>query len=311
MTLTWDPILATRLHHIEGLPAPSMTAPTPEVSAALAAWDAAVPGYVIPDVQVEDLAIPGPLGPVEARVYRPHGVTPTQGLAWVHGGGFVFGDLDMPEADVVARELCARAGLLVISLDYRKAQRGLHYPVCQNDVFAAWQWIANESGWVPGTWSLGGASAGANLAAGTVQRIRDEGAALPQSLVLIYPAGHEVMPIGSAEYQEVMAEVPARLTFPPETMTLINANYVGPNPTDVTYAWPGEGDLSHFPRTLILNCEYDTLRASGEQLAEDLYAAGCDVMCVLEQGVPHGHLNVPGLPGALHSIETMLNFLQP
>jgi acetyl esterase len=309
MTLAWDPVLESRLHFIAGLPAPSFSQPTPEQLAAQAAWDAAVPGYLLPDVEVEDLSIPGPLGPVDARVYRPRGVEPTHGFVWVHGGGFAMGDLDMPEADVVSRELCARAGLLVISLDYRKARPGQHYPVCQNDVFAAWQWITHESGWLPGAWSLGGASAGANLAAGTVQRLRDDGAAVPQSLLLIYPAAHEVMPAGSAEYQEALAHVPARLTFPAEMMTLINANYVGENAGELTYAWPGQGDLSGFPRTLILNCEYDTLRASGEKLAEDLYAAGCDVMCVMEQGVPHGHLNVPGLPGALHSIETMLDYL--
>lgn len=310
MTLTWDPVLASRLHLIEGLPAPSFTPPTPDVLAALAAWDAAVPGYVIPDVAVEELAIPGPLGPIDARVYRPRGVESTHGFVWVHGGGFAFGDLDMPEADVVARELCSRGGLFVISVDYRKAMPGRHYPVCQDDVFAAWQWITGESGWLAGEWSLGGASAGANLAAGTMQRARDAAAVLPQSLLLIYPAAHEVMPIGSEEYRTALAEVPARLTFPAELMRGINANYVGQEPTDVTYAWPGEGDLSGFPRTLILNCEYDTLRSSGEQLAEDLYTAGCDVMCVLEQGVPHGHLNVPGLPGALHSIDTMLDFFQ-
>lgn len=310
MTLTWDPVLAARLHLLDGLVAPDFTEPTADVIARLAQWDAAVPGYAAPDVGVQDLAIPGLLGAVDARVYRPRGTEPTQGFVWVHGGGFAFGDLDMPEADVVARELCVRGGLLVISLDYRKAQPGQHYPICQDDVFAAWQWINTESGWLPGEWSLGGASAGANLSAGTVQRARDEGAAMPQSLLLIYPAAHEVMPAGNEDYQAALAEVPERLTFPPSLMQKINANYVGPDPTDTTYAWPGEGNLTGFPPTLILNCEYDTLRSSGEQLAEDLYSAGCDVMCVLEQGVPHGHLNIPGLPGALHTIETMVDYLQ-
>ena len=309
MTLAWDPVLASRLALIEGLPAPALTPPTPEVLTRLEAWEAAVPGYVAPDVEVEDLAIPGPLGPVDARVYRSQGGEPRQGFVWVHGGGFVSGDLDMPEADVVARELCARGGLLVVSLDYRKTQPGRHYPICQDDVFAAWQWITAGSDLLSGPWALGGASAGANIAAGTVQRARDESAALPQSLLLIYPAAHAVMPLGSDEYRETMTQVPARLTFPPEFMQEINANYIGPAPSDTRYAWPGDVDLSGFPRTLVINCEFDTLRASGEQLAEDLHAAGCDVMCVLEPGVPHGHLDIAGLPGALHTIETMVDFL--
>jgi acetyl esterase/lipase len=228
---------------------------------------------------------------------------------WVHGGGFVFGDLDMPEADAVSRELCARGNVIVVSVDYRKAVAGEHYALCPDDVNAAWDWLTKESGWLSGAWSLGGASAGANLSAGTVQRARDEGAVAPASLLLIYPAAHAVMPAGSEEYQAVLAQVPARLTFPPPLMHALHTNYIGDDPGDVTYAWPGDGDLTRFPRTLILNCEYDTLRASGERLAEDLYAAGCDVTCVLEHGVPHGHLNIPGLPAALHSIEVMVDFL--
>lgn len=270
MTLTWDPILAARVHLIANLPAPSMTESVAAIAEALSEWDAPVPGYTAPDVEVQDLAIPGPLGAVDARVYRPRGVEPKQGFVWVHGGGFAFGDLDMPEADVVARELCLRGGVLVVSLDYRKAQPGQHYPVCQDDVFAAWQWITRESSWTIDSWSLGGASAGANISAGTVQRLRDEGRDLPQSLLLIYPAAHKSMPAGTDEYREAMSHVPARLTFPPALMEKINANYIGDQPKDLTYAWPGEGDLSGFPRTLVLNCEYDTLRASGEQLAEDL-----------------------------------------
>jgi acetyl esterase len=310
MELVWAAVLEDRLHHIEGLPAPELAPPTPELLARLAAWDAPAPGYVVPDVMVSDLDIPGPRGAVEARVYRPQGTACREGIMWLHGGGFAMGDLNMPEADVVSRELCERANAVVVSVDYRKAHPGQHYPICHDDVFAAWRWITEISQFVEGTWSLGGASAGASLAAATTQWARDTGAQLPSSLLLIYPAVHAVVPEGSDEYRAVMAEVPARVTFPRPLMEAINFNYVGQNPVDLQYAFPAEGNLSDFPRTLIVNCEFDTLRASGEQLAEDLYKAGCDITCVMEPGVPHGHLNTPGLPSALHTIDTMVSFIE-
>lgn len=309
MTLTWDPVLASRLHLLEGVGQISMGNDDAETIAKVNAFHAAAPGYVIPDVPTEDLAIPGPRGPIDARIYRPAG-TPSGAIMWMHGGAYMFGDLDMPEADVVSRELCTRGNLLVVSVDYRKTVEGAHYPVGQDDVFAAWAWLNAEFGDWRDAWAIGGGSAGAGLAMATTQRARDEGQPAPTSVVLIYPAGHRVMPDGGPDFDATMAQVPARLTFPPDVMAWISANYIGDQDRDLTYAWPGDGDLSGFPRTLIVNCEFDTLRASGERLAADLYSADADVMCVLEQGVMHGHLNVPGLPTTLHTLDLMVDFLR-
>lgn len=309
MTLIWDPVLQSRMHHLEGVGPLSLGNDDAETIARVAAFHAAVPGYVAPDVPTEDLAIPGPRGPIDARVYRPRSGAPARAMVWVHGGAFMFGDLDMPEADVVSRELCERADALVVSLDYRKTVNGAHYPVGQDDVYAAWLWLNEAFAEWSGPWSLGGGSAGASLSMATMQRARDEGRVTPEALLLIYPGGHRVMPDGGAEFDAVMAQVPVRLTFPSAIMERIGANYIGDYDRDLTYAWPGDGDLSGFPRTLIVNCEFDTLRASGERIAKDLDTAGADVLCILEQGVMHGHLNVPGLPTTLRTVQTMVDFL--
>lgn len=307
MTLIWDPVLAARLHHLDGVGQISF-GDGPEIAEKVAAFHAAVPGYAAPDVEAEDLAIPGPRGPIDARIYRPAG-EPTRAIAWVHGGAFMFGDLDMPEADVVARELCARAAALVVSLDYRKTVDGAHYPVGQDDVYAAWLWLNHEFAEWSGTWSLGGGSAGASLSMATMQRARHDGETTPDALLLIYPGGHAVMPDGGPEFDAVMAQVPPRLTFPPEVMARIRANYIGDYAGPLTYAHPADGDLEGFPPTLIVNCEFDSLRASGEQIARDLEANGTDVSCVLESGVMHGHLNIPGLPTTLKTFDRMVDFL--
>src|SRR5947209_10853361 len=123
-----------------------------------------------PEVATREDAAPGPHGPVPVRVYEPAGGgTDRPCLVWLHGGAFRFGDLDMPEADTTAREVCDRAGAVVVSVDYRLAVDGVHFPVPHDDVVAAVRWVRDSATVLrvdADRISLGGASAGGNLAAG-------------------------------------------------------------------------------------------------------------------------------------------------
>jgi acetyl esterase len=85
----------------------------------------------------------------------------------------------------------------------------------------------------------------------------------------------------------------------------MNSAYVGAIAAD-GYAFAAlAADLTGFPRTLIVNDEYDTLRASGEAFAEQLAAADVAVRVVLVPGVLHGHLNLTGYPPALETFALM------
>src|ERR1700744_4016730 len=59
------------------------------------------PDYQIPEVGVRSDAAPGPHGPVPVRVYDDGGEAgdDRRCLVWMHGGAFLAGNLDMPEAD--------------------------------------------------------------------------------------------------------------------------------------------------------------------------------------------------------------------
>lgn len=309
--LALDPILAARLPLLDGVPELGTTPPTPDEMRRFLAFSAAVEGYVVPDAAVATAVAPGPHGEVPVRVYAPldrQGAR--RGLVWAHGGAFMFGDLDMPEADVVARELVARTGMTVVSVDYRLCQGGVHFPVPHDDLHAAYRWASGPEGplGAGAPWALGGASAGGNLAAGVAQRLGDEGAAV-DALVLAYPVAHAPVPRGSDEHQAAMAQLPIALRFSPESTEFVNRNFLGGLSPDVPYAFPGLGSVAGLPRTLVMICEYDDLRPTGEQLTDQLEAAGVPTTVELVRGMTHGHLNIPGHPAALRSLSGVAAFL--
>lgn len=251
-------------------------------------------------VETREITVPGPHGEVPLRLYLP--AEPTgDALLWIHGGGFIMGDLDMPEAHQVSLELAA-AGVTVASVGYRLAVDGVLFPVPGDDVDAAWRWAVADGGAldVPAErWHIGGASAGGNLAAAASQRARDTGLPAPATSLLIYPVLHDVLPTPSAALAARLAELPDEARFPVDRCVELNLNYVGePELLHHPYAFPAHGDLAGLPPVLIVNADVDDLRPSGEVFAGDLARAGVDVAVVREQGTWHGYLNEWDKPAA-------------
>ncbi|MET0862437.1 MAG: alpha/beta hydrolase fold domain-containing protein [Microbacterium sp.] len=285
--------------------------------------------------EIHDVALRAADFDFRVRVY-PAGEPNGSLLVWLHGGAFMFGTLDMPEADQVGRRLSAD-GITVISVDYTLAPldalpalgpvdggegmpvpegmptpeqmraemeaagpRG-RYPVASLQTVAAFDWAVDHAadwGGSPSRVLLGGASAGGNLAAGAAVRLRDRvagdaDAASPAALALVYPVLHAPLPAANAELEGLLAGLPAALTFPPESTSAINANYLGEATAD-EYAFPGGHDMTGLAPTLIVTADRDRLRASGEAFAAELALAGVDVSLVRQRGALHGFLNEVG-----------------
>ena len=240
---------------------------------------------------------------VPVRTYGASGQT----VVWMHGGGFMAGDLDMPEADVVARELVERAGVTVISVDYRLAA----YPAGLDDVVAVASFVSHDSGPIV----LGGASAGGNLALAAALRLRDAGTPLA-GLVLAYPYLHRVNPPAPTGLEERMSPLPESARFPAAKMTAMATFYLGPRADDPpAYAYPGSAapnaiDFAGLPRTLIIGAANDDLLPSALHAASRLRAAAVPVTEYLEPGVQHGHLNTAGSPAALRTLDEIARFLR-
>jgi acetyl esterase/lipase len=270
-----------------------------------------------------ELPAPTSRGAVRVRVYLPAAPSGV-GLVWAHGGGFAFGDLDMPEADWVAASLAAR-GVAVASVDYALAPQvnrtlvnadpvadGVLFPVASEQVSDVYAWLASRPdvlGVAPSRLSLGGASAGGNLVTGAALRLADQGRPVPATLLLVYPVLHPVLPAPSAHLAAAVASL-TEARFLPDDLRRMNLNYVGAEAgLGERYAFPGGHDAAGLPPTFILNSDADDLRASAEMFAAELTTAGVDVLVVREPGTRHGHLNDPAHPGAARSIERMAAWL--
>jgi acetyl esterase len=132
---------------------------------ATAAGRKIVPVGAVEDLTVADL-------PARRYVSAEPGEKPT--LLYLHGGGFVVGDLETH--DPPCRILCRHAGVDVLSVEYRKAPEH-PFPGYVDDARRAYEWAAERSERVV----VGGDSAGGNLAA-TLALEYD-----PELALLIYP----------------------------------------------------------------------------------------------------------------------------
>lgn len=264
------------------------------------------------DVSVRDVTVHGRHGPVPCRLYLHREQPPVASLVWVHGGGFVGGDLDMPESHWVGLALSAR-GFSVLAVDYRKCLgEGTHFPTPSDDVLDAWLWAAEhvvEPGSVSHRLHLGGASAGGNLTAGVTKRLRDGAGPAPASLVLAYALVHpELPPLGDSLREAVDGLEHNYLT--PELVRSINLNFTGTEEAFTNpYAFAANGDVAGQPPVYVLNSEADALRSSGEAYAELLVAAGVPVTVEYEPGSQHGHLNEPFTPAGQRSIERIAHWI--
>jgi acetyl esterase len=248
-------------------------------------------------LSVAPLTIPSPAGSIPARIYTPKTLRKAGGLApalvFFHGGGWVIGDLD--SHDVVCRKLAHEAELLVISVDYKLAPEH-KFPAAVDDAIAATKWIAENAkqlGIDAARLTVGGDSAGGNLAAVVALAARDGGGPQIAGQVLIYPATDFAMTHPS--HRE------------PETSVLLTHSVIkwfcnhylrGASDIDNWKASPARATtLAGLPPAYLLTAGADPLRDEGDEYAKRLKEAGV--------AVTYRHF-----PGQFHGFFTMGKLLQ-
>jgi acetyl esterase len=265
--MTVDPQIATLLERVNA--APPMSSGTPEEGREAFRTLNMLAARFVPEVEVGTVESRDD-GPVPMRIYRPSGDA-LGTLMFIHGGGFVIGDLDSYDAQ--CRTLCSRVGVTVVSVDYRLAPEH-PFPAGVEDAEAALDWVlAHEDG----PFVIGGDSAGGNLAAVTA---RPDLA----GQLLLYPVTNMVTEWPSIE------ENGEGLFLTRDDMEWFNGHYLGGNEelrSDPRVS-PALGDLAGLPTALIYTAEYDPLRDDGDAYAEALSAAGVKVIHRRFEGLVHG-----------------------
>ena len=124
-------------------------------------------------------------GQTDTYVFQPEGPIQRHALLWFHGGGFVMGTGD----DILGKRLAADTGCTVVSVDYRLAPEH-PFPACIDDGVSAFRWLSENSSMLgidADKIGIGGASAGAGVAAGVTLFCRDSMISLPMFQLLLYP----------------------------------------------------------------------------------------------------------------------------
>ena len=217
--------------------------------------------------EVTDIEIPGPHGPIPARVYRPEG-DPLGTIVYLHGGGWVVGNLD--SFDPLSRMLTKESGCKVVSVDYRLAPEH-RFPVAVDDAFAALEWVAQNE--AEGPLMIAGDSAGANLAAVCALRARDRGGPELALQLLACPVTDHDFDTGS--YVE-HADNPL---LSRADMLWFWDHYVpdGQDRSNPDVSPLRAEDLAGLPAAYVMTCGHDVLADEGRAYAERLAEAGVPV----------------------------------
>jgi Esterase/lipase len=241
-----------------------------------------------PVAQVEDLAFAGPGGPLYVRIYTPAGHGPFPMLVYLHGGGWIIGNLDM--ADPICRNITNTAHCIVIAVAYRLAPEN-KFPAAIDDTFATLQWAARNASKFhgdPTRLAIGGDSAGGNLAAAATLIARDQGEPHLSYQVLLYPSTDLSVTLPSTENKvEYTLLTTERANF--HSACYLNGWEDALNPKASPLL---ATSLAHLPPALVVTTGYDLLHEQGRRYAEQLQAADVPVTYRHYPDMMHGFISM-------------------
>lgn len=237
---------------------------------------------------IRDMVVPGEPD-VPVRVYAPADQEgPLPGLLYIHGGGFILGNITMFDGD--AKRIAAEVGAVVVSVEYRLAPEN-PFPAGLDDCYAALIWTAKsavELGIDPARLAVGGDSAGGGLSAAVALLARDRGG---PELCFQYLGIPELDDRLDTPSMRAYHDTP--LWHRPAAEFSWDSYLGGPGVRGTEgvspYAAPARmADLSGLPPTFVNVCQFDPLRDEGIAYAQRLAQANVPTELVLYPGTFHG-----------------------
>ncbi|QFU84438.1 alpha/beta hydrolase [Natronorubrum aibiense] len=275
------------LEQMGAAPAPTFNSLSPEgaremISAMFPTREEPEPVGDTMDLKIGDEGIP-------IRVYVPEGEGPYPTFLYLHGGGWVVGDIDL--YDATCRAITNKADCMVVSVDYRLAPE-YEFPTPVEDCYTAAEWVFDTAEPMQidtDNVAIGGDSAGGNLAAAVTLLARERDGPTFDHQVLIYPVtDHEFDTTSYQENAEGYLLTKADMEWFWEHYLRDDIDAMSP------YASPLKAEsLEGLPSATVATCGFDPLCDEGAAYAARLEDAGVDVT--------HHHYD-----DAIHGIVQML-----
>ncbi|WP_298092770.1 alpha/beta hydrolase [uncultured Sphingomonas sp.] len=246
---------------------------------------------------IRDLTIPGPGGPIPARLFDTvEARVPGPVIVFYHGGGFVIGDIDTHASFCAA--LARGTGLPVVSVGYRLAPEH-RWPAAPDDAEAAARWVATNPaalGIAVTALILCGDSAGGTLTITTALALRDDPAAVPVIVQApIYPA------------TDLTTRYPSFAAFGEGYLLSRDSLrwFADAYAADIHHARasPMAADLTGLPPAVIVTASLDPIRDQGRAYAAALVQAGVPVVFREAVGTIHGFITLRrAIPSAVGDV---------
>ncbi|MBC7705408.1 MAG: alpha/beta hydrolase fold domain-containing protein [Rhodoferax sp.] len=256
---------------------------------------------------VQDLSIDTPAGMVRLRMYKPQTGALLPVLVYLHGGGYILGNLD--SHDRICRLLALHSGWAVLAVDYALAPEK-QFPVQPNQVFAVLQHVAAHGdtlGLDSRRIAIGGDSAGAHLSLAATLDARSAGGPAVCAQLLFY--GAFGLKDSASRRLYGWADLDG---LDEKDATSYRDHYVA-NPADRDHPRVNllQSDMAGLPPTFIGAVAYDPLRDDSLVLAEFMQERGVVHRLVVYEGVLHGFMHYSAIePKAMQAIGDGAAFLR-
>lgn len=248
----------------------------------------------LPGIRSRDFFLAASGREICVRSYEKPGHAGGKTLVWLHGGGWMVGDLNTH--DDLCEHLALFSGCTVLSVHYRRTPENA-FPAAVDDVMAVLHWLQSMDKPLPFAQSqvlLGGDSAGGHLAlAAAVRQLQETApeAAAPEAqtariagLLLLYP------PVLPDQHTQSMRDFASGFGLTPEAMRYYWQALGQPQGAAAQWLTPSlcANEIARLPPTVVMTASHDVLRDEAEAFARQAIAAGAPLSLLRAPAMIHG-----------------------
>lgn len=209
----------------------------------------------------------------------------------IHGGAFLIGA--PRQDDHLVRAVAGEVGATVVNIDYSTAPRA-RYPQAHEECYDVLTWVrgsGSSMGWDDGRVSIGGGSAGGNLALGALELARRAADPAVRTAVLLVPTVDQT--VAPEQYVSPLPNPSGKADQPfvsPRLVRLMQATYFADasrRAEPLASPLLGTEGMAALPPLLVVSAERDSLRPQVERFVEKARGMGIPVTYECVPGVDH------------------------